>query len=406
MARSKKKKILVVTPVYPQTEKSNSVPGFIRDLCTTLTEQDYLVDVLTPYCEGAKPITRYNSITIYRFRYTLPGLHAKTHNTDTDSTIAASPIPPLWRPLYHFFLYRKLAKLVSLYDYEAIHTHWLTPQGWAAAKLCSTREKSIPLICSAYGLDLQELEGFDRTARQLALQVSDRITVSSHHAQEQLTQIDPQVAHKISVLHLGVDLNSLFCPMPYVKRQKNALLFVGRLTAETGLQTLLQAMPTIQAEIPEIRLFVVGDGPERTALEEQAKEYGCYQNLQFVGNLAPPAIALLYNKASMLVIPNQPIESETTPAEEVRMAQICIEAMGCKCPVLASALKTIEDIVIDGETGKTFQAGSAEALANQILWMLNHPQETKTFASTAQQYVQERFDLAKMGEAYMSVMPL
>lgn len=403
MARGKKKKILVVTPTYPQTEKSSSVPGFIRDLCTALAEQDYLVDVLAPYYEGAKPIVRYNSITVYRFRYALPGMHAKTPNAGTHSTIAANHVPPIWRPLYRFFLHRKLAKLVALYDYEAIHAHWLIPQGWAAAKLRGSLEKPIPLICSAHGMDLREAEGFDRTARQLALKHADQITVSSRQAQEQLVQISPQSAKKISVVHIGVDLSTLFCRMPYVKRQKHALLFVGRLTKETGLSTLIKAMPLIQAQVPEIRLFIVGDGPERRALEEEAKEYGCYHNLQFIGNLAPPAVALFYNKARMLVVPTYSTEPDGYLNEEERMAQVCVEAMGCKCPVVASGLKTIKDIVIDGQTGKVFQAGSSEDLAKQVLWILNHPQETKEFVSSAHKHVQGRFDLGEMGECYLTL---
>lgn len=405
MARGKKKKILVITPTYPETEKSTSVPGFIRDLCTALAEKGYLVDVVTPYYEGAKPIARYNNITVYRFRYTLPGMHAKTHNTGTHSTIAANHIPPIWRPLYRFFLHRKLTKLLKLYEYEAIHAHWLNPQGWAAAKIRGAQEKPIPLICSAYGLDLREADGFDRAAQQLALKHADKVTVSSRVAQERLVRLNPQAARKISVLRIGVDLNTLFCRMPYVKRQKHALLFVGRLTAETGLKYLIQAMPLIQAQIPEIRLFIVGDGPDRELLEEEAKEYGCYHNLQFIGSLAPPAIALFYNKARMLVVPTNPVEADGHLDEEERMAQVCVEAMGCKCPVVAAGLSAIKDVVIEGQTGKLFKPGSPEDLAQKVLWVLNHPQETKQIVSNAHGHVGGGFDLGHVSDSYNTLLP-
>jgi glycosyltransferase involved in cell wall biosynthesis len=403
MTRGKKKKILVVTPTYPHSDKSTSVPGFVRDLCATLADNDYLVDVLAPHFEGAKPIARYNNITVYRFRYTLPGMHSHTQSVH-HSVVAANHIAPIWRPFYKFFLLRKLTKLIKLYDYEAIHTHWLFPQGWAAAKACTALQKKTPLICSAYGLDLHPTEGAERHTRLTAVKYAKHTTVANHHALSQLGKMYPEVRQKLSILRIGVDLSTLFCRMPYVKRQKNALLFVGQLTAETGLSYLIRAMPLIQAQAPEVRLFVVGDGPERKQLELQAREYGCYQNMQFIGNLAPPAVALFYNKARMLVLPNAIVETDGRMQEGDRMAQICVEAMGCKCPVVAANLPPIKDILKDNHTGRLFEPGSPEAIANNVLWLLNHPKETKEFVSKAHATVQNSFGSDQIGTAYLSLL--
>jgi len=398
MVRSKKRKILVVTPTYPHSEKIRGVPGFIREICTLLAEQDYLVDVLAPYYEGAKPIARYNNITVYRFRYAIPGMHAKTAHDNTHSTVAANDIPPIWRPFYSHFLQRKLIKLIKLYDYEAIHAHWLVPQGWAAAKACIALGGGIPLICSAYGLDLRPAEGFERTARQLVLKYAKHVTVTSRANQERLKRTHPEINRKISVLPVGVDLATLFCRMPYVKRQKHALLFVGRLSPESGLHTLIKAMPLIQAHVPEIRLFVVGDGPDRKSLEEFAKEYGCHHQVQFIGSLAPPAVALFYNKARMVVIPTQPINADGFLEDEERMAQVCIEAMGCKCPVIISGLDWIREIVVDEQTGKVMRSSSPEDLSDKVLWVLSHPLETKQMVTKAHERVQLNFDIARCGD--------
>ncbi|MEJ2680263.1 MAG: glycosyltransferase family 4 protein, partial [Gammaproteobacteria bacterium] len=398
-------RILVITPTYPQTVNTSGVPRFIRSLCTALADNDYLVDVIAPFYEGAKTFERFTNISIYRFRYASPGMHLKSDPANADSTLKINKVRRFWQPIFHFFLQRKIRKLLNTHTYAAIHAHWLTPQGFCVAKVCSALSLNIPIICSAHGQDLRNPENSSvRSARHLAMKQATLITVNSHAAKESLTSENRQLANNTDVLAMGTDLSSLFCRMPYVKRQKYALLFVGRLLPETGLDVLIRAMPLIQAQAPEVNLFVVGDGPERHNLTEQAKEYGCHQNIKFIGALAPPAIALFYNKARMLIVPNTPVNDSSDLIDEENMRQVCVEAMGCKCPVISAKLKPINEIVLENETGILFRAGSPEDLAEQVLWMLNHPQETKELINQAHKHVRALFDMEKISADYVKMV--
>jgi glycosyltransferase involved in cell wall biosynthesis len=126
-------------------------------------------------------------------------------------------------------------------------------------------------------------------------------------------------------------------------------LFVGRLSAEKGLVTLIEAW----RENPGIELRVVGEGP----LDAEARERAAGLAVKFLGRQPQSEVARLMKDASMLVIPS--IWYEGFP-------RVLVESLAAGTPVIASRLGSLAELVQDGREGYTFPAGDALALRSMV----------------------------------------
>ena len=139
-------------------------------------------------------------------------------------------------------------------------------------------------------------------------------------------------------------------------------LFVGRLSKEKGLGTLLAASKQLGGKIP---LLIVGDGPLRRELEffvQQRKLVG----VRFLGCLDRQAVFAAMKRARFLVVPSECYEN---------FPMTVVEAYACATPTIAAGLGALKEIVTDKRTGLHFAAGNAEDLACKMEWAWTHPRE-------------------------------
>ncbi len=138
-------------------------------------------------------------------------------------------------------------------------------------------------------------------------------------------------------------------------------VYLGRLSEEKGVATLLSAFKQLRGRMP---LIVIGDGPLRTALQARADSEGL-SSLQFRGWLERQEATALLKGARFLVMPSECYET---------FGIAVAEAYACGVPVIASALGSIGEIVDDGQTGLSFQPGDIAGLADKMAWAWDHPE--------------------------------
>jgi glycosyltransferase involved in cell wall biosynthesis len=157
-------------------------------------------------------------------------------------------------------------------------------------------------------------------------------------------------------------------------------LFVGRLSPEKGVRTLLAAWQRLGSGIP---LRVVGDGPLRAELEAQVSRLGLSRvwrgkpaatSISFPGHLTPDHLTPVLKSARFLVFPSECYEG---------MPRTIIEAYACGVPVIASRLGAMQEIVEDGRTGLHFTPGDADDLAAKVDWAWTHPDEMQEMGRAA-----------------------
>jgi glycosyltransferase involved in cell wall biosynthesis len=139
-------------------------------------------------------------------------------------------------------------------------------------------------------------------------------------------------------------------------------LFVGRLSQEKGLRTLLAAWKQVGHKIP---LLVAGDGPLRPELEALVQRQGLV-GVRFLGHLDRQAVFAILKCARFLVVPSECYEN---------FPMTVVEAYACATPTIAAGIGALKEIVADQRTGIHFVSGNAEDLACKTEWAWTHPRE-------------------------------
>ncbi len=134
-------------------------------------------------------------------------------------------------------------------------------------------------------------------------------------------------------------------------------LFVGRLSSEKGLATLLRSWQELQ----DLPLRIAGDGPLRGFVATQAK---ALPNVSFLGFQERSEVIKLVKAAALLVVPSEWYEG---------FPMTIIEAMGCGTPVVASDIGSLSEVIEDGVNGTNFEPGNATALARKVRCLMSEP---------------------------------
>jgi len=154
----------------------------------------------------------------------------------------------------------------------------------------------------------------------------------------------------------GVDLER-FVPGPSPSQRPRDLVYVGRIdrtSAWKGIDVLLRAM-TLLADLPDVRLRLVGSGDALPDHLRQAQELGIAERVEATGALRGGELVDAIGQAAVMVLPS------TTHAECA--GTVLMEGMACGTPVVASDVGSLAYVVQDGEAGLIVPPGDAEALA-------------------------------------------
>jgi glycosyltransferase involved in cell wall biosynthesis len=158
---------------------------------------------------------------------------------------------------------------------------------------------------------------------------------------------------KIEVVHYGLDV----LPEPWGENPElpipdgsPLLLCVARLAPQKGVDTAIRALPAV----PDVTLLVLGEGPERTRLEELARELGVSDRVLMPGRVGD--VASLYRRCDVVV----------HPARWEGFGLAMLEGMLAGRPVVAAHAGSAPEVVADGMTGLLFPPDDADALARDV----------------------------------------
>ena len=278
--------------------------------------------------------------------------------------------------------------------YDLIHAHWLIPQGLVAILAKKIFGFKIPLLCTSHGGDLFALRGpFFKVLKKRVLAEADGITVVSRAMKTEVESLGCN-PDKIEVIPMGVDLRETFVPSSK-RREGKQILFVGRLVEMKGLIYIIRAFPTVMKHHPDATLVIAGSGPEEGRLRDTVNKLGLGDKVSFKGPIPNQKLPALYQESSMVVFPSIGQEG---------FGLVMVEALGCECPVVATDLPAIRDIIADGETGLIVPQRDDQALAERIIDLLDHPEEGERLARNGRRFVLERYDWAVIAEKYRELV--
>lgn len=161
------------------------------------------------------------------------------------------------------------------------------------------------------------------------------------------------------------------------------MLFVGRLAAVKGVPVLFQAMTEIASDHPDLSLTLIGDGPERRALEDQARAMGLSGNVHFAGYKGQAEVAAALRDTDLLVLPSF---AEGLPV-------VLMEALAARVPVVTTRIAGVGELVEDGTSGRLVAPGDPVALAAALRAVLEAtPEDRAAMGNAGRARVQAEFD--------------
>lgn len=391
-------RVLVLTSTFPRWEGDHE-PPFVYELCRRLSRR-FEVLVLAPHAAGAARRETMDGVEVVRFPYFFARWQTLAYEGGILSKLRQNKWRYLQVPLFFFFQWLALARLLKKKQFDVIHAHWLIPQGLIAIWARSMQRKAPRLLCTSHGGDLYGLRGrwLDRLKRAV-LERTDALTVVSR-AMGELTVRYGAKADKLHVISMGVDARTLFTPDGEDVRTGHELLFVGRLVEKKGLAYLLKAMPAILARHPRVTLSVAGGGPEEWRLRSLAEELGIADRVTFLGPAQNRELPRLYRRATVFIAPFVVAEN----GDQEGLGLVLAEALACECPVVASDLPAVRDVVIDGVTGLTVRQRDSVDVASKVIALLDNPDLRRTLAKQGRMHVLTRFDWETVANRYAQLI--
>lgn len=299
--------------------------------------------------------------------------------------------------LYESFLASAL-HAVEFFKPDIIHVHHVSILLWVAEEV--KKRYAIPYIVTSHGTDLlaasknnlyisRSYEALEQA--ECVLPVSKdtqswlvRLFKFTHMERMHVAPGGTQIPERS--LELLEKINTL-----YGLAGKKVVVFSGKLTKPKGVSYLIEAAKHINGEV-----YVIGDGPERHALEHLAAELNI-QNVHFLGYFGSDRKDELvgwYQRADVVVAPS--VWDEPLPL-------VVLEAMGCGTPVVATQKGGIPSVIQDGVNGLLVPAASSEAIAWACGQILQAPSFGRELGIAAQKIIQESYTWESVARRYDAI---
>jgi teichuronic acid biosynthesis glycosyltransferase TuaC len=220
-------------------------------------------------------------------------------------------------------LRRALARLHTTFPFELVHAHYAVPAGDALRRA----RADAPLVVSVHGGDVlataQRSPYAERTVRRTFAHA--RLVLANSAGTERRCRA--LGAQATTVVHLGTDLPSETTAPHSAAERPPTLVTVGHLVARKRHADVIEALAILAARHPELRYEIVGDGPERVALEALAAQRNLHERVAFTGQLPPAEARSRAAAADLFVLPSV---DEAFGVAYVEAMAAGVPAIGCE----------------------------------------------------------------------------
>ena len=370
------RRVLALSTLYPNAVNPRFGVFVERSLEALAARGDWKVTLVNPIGLPPVPFGRYRALAptlgssvegkveVHRPRFTLiPGIGGRLN-----PGAIARAVLPLARRLH------------AEEPFDLVDAQFFYPDGPAAAKIA--RALDLPLSIKARGADISYWGGkrYARAGmRAAAEQAAGLLAVSERLADDMMALGLPR--EKIALHYTGLD-RDLFRPLDRRESRRRLadalgialppgaplLATVGALIPRKGQEFVLRALP----RLPETRLLLVGNGPDRAKLERVARECGVDDRVHFLGSLDHTMLPVVLSAADAMVLPS---------ASE-GLANAWIEALACGTPLVITGAGGAREVVTSAAAGRIVRR-DADAIAAAVQDLLAAPPEREATAACA-----------------------
>jgi glycosyltransferase involved in cell wall biosynthesis len=362
--------MLVYQPV------DGGVGRHIRDLTEGLIEREHQIVLCGPSLPGG-----------------LAELPTHASHARLDLNRAIAPRPDL-------AALRKLAEIVSRTRPDVIHAH--SSKAGAVARLGRVLRPRVPVVYTPHGYAFAGF--FSSRLERLRYREIERALAPLSTRVVCVCQAEGRLAatlgskQRVRVVYNGIEPagpGPIDGRMVELKRKGPVLCVLTQLRAGKGIETLIDATPSVLASHPNLQVAIWGDGPEREALQSRASNIGVGATIHFFGPNHNPLSVL--RGADMLVHPSL---AEAFP-------YVILEAMSTARAIVASDVGGIGEALVDGEDGLLVPPGDSRSLAQAMTNLLDEPERRAHMGSAGQHRMERLFSrtamVDRLAEVYSEV---
>ncbi|MBD1866777.1 glycosyltransferase family 4 protein [Cyanobacteria bacterium FACHB-471] len=228
---------------------------------------------------------------------------------------------------------------------------------------------------------------------QLVGRADARIAISKAIYAHLLDKLSPD---RNNIVYNGVASISDFDRFREIKKlsiEKNEFFtfaIVGLVHPNKGQDVAIRALASLTQQFLRVRLLIVGGG-DSTYVKKLASELNIQDNVEFWGHVDDPYKAFMAADAVLMCSKNE------------GMGRVTVEAMSACCPVIGYDNAGTSEIIRHGQTGLLYQ-GDFEALATQMQWCLENPDEIKQIGENAWQFARQKYSIETYAEEVYGVL--
>lgn len=208
--------------------------------------------------------------------------------------------------------------------------------------------------------------------------------------------ISPSKFLKEKVKEMGFRKTIVYLPnfinkedfVPNYNFNNKTICYFGRLSKEKGLFTLIESLKGIDVE-----LKIIGEGPLNKDLKLRVQKEKL-DNVKFLGYKSGEELKNIIRNSMAVILPSKCYEINP---------RTILESFALGKPVIGSRIGGIPELVKDGETGLTFETGSADDLRKKILYLINNPHKVVKMGKNARKFIEKKFNSEKHYQRLMEI---
>lgn len=298
-------------------------------------------------------------------------------------------------PLYTLALASKMIDVTKFEKLDLLHVHYAIPHATSAylAKEILGRDK-VKVVTTLHGTDitLVGLEPAFLPLIKFSMEQSDGVTAVSRFLKDK-TILQYGVENEIDVIPNFVDTKKYrriddeeFLARCAPGREK-VLIHVSNFRPVKRVPDVIRIFNIVHSKVPS-KLFLVGDGPDRSNCEQLCRELDICGEVRFLGKQVD--LVPLLSVSDLFLMPSQ--------SESFGLS--ALEAMACEVPVISSSVGGLPELVLHGETGYIAEIGDIERMAKYAVELLTNDSKHRLFARNARNRAVEMFEQDKIVNLY------
>jgi glycosyltransferase involved in cell wall biosynthesis len=331
-----------------------------------------------------------DGVSVLRFRYAPRKIESLTHDEGAPNKVR-NPAYKLLAAPYVLSGAAHLARWAAGSSFDVLHVHWPFPHSLLPS-LAVTLSR-VPRVATCHGAELAmaRRSRVIRKVLQRSLQKADVVSCNSFHTRMEIERLAGRTA---TVIPYGSTVSSLGDRAPQRAPIEPArLLFSGRLIQRKGLDYLIRALPLV-LEKRAVKLVVTGEGDRRREWEALTQRLGLSDKVEFLGFVSTERLGELYRGCDLYVHPAIYDDNGDTEG----LGVVLVEALANRCPVVASDVGGIPDVVRHEQTGLLVPEKNERALADAILRLLGDPALARRLGEAGHTFAKEHFDWERITE--------